>query len=886
MSRLLRCALFVLACAGFSPLADAQYRLVTAAAPAAFARKDASPLILRQRAVRLGPDVLPLAFANRDRYIEIAFFDDAVYRIYLTGREETYNGAESYTGRLAADPLSTFVIVNNGGTISVLFTTKDRRFSMQGSAARGYVASEHVLYDRPDHGPNYRAPPSPALSHAKSGAKVANAPTFVPPPETARDDGSTMDVMVVYTPAARAQNGGTAQMQANIIAQRDYTNLIYANSNVVQRLRLVYMGEVAHTEVNMDVDLPRLEATSDGFLDEVPLLRDLYHADFVSLWGVYTGSCGLGSLMATESATFHPNAYNAVASPACTGAGSATFAHELGHNMGLRHDAFMDSATTVVTAEATGLTTTIPYAHGYVDITNRFRTVMAYPDACNALSPGCNRIPYFSNPAISYNNNPPYGLAFLAPTGTAIAHERQALNDTRETTANFRASLSTFTGPGILSFLPVTYTVAEGAGNVVLKVGRHVGSTGAVSVNYATANGTATAGSDYTTTAGTLTWPAGDTTDKTIAVPILQDAILEGTETFTVTLSVPTGGATISGAGASAIVRITDDEPDTFPVGTALPAGYSTTNTPNANTPDSTWGVDLNQGYLSPASLRSAQAYSPDSNFTTNGNSDLEYTAAFSAGTATFYYKLSGYQTLSGFEFQVDNVAAFSNNTNTAGEVDWTLVSVPITAGTHTLRWRFKNKLSFACARATPAATGGALCADRAWIDTVTLPANTLPTNPPRLANISTRMQVLTGNDVMIGGFVIGGSANKTVAIVATGPSLGAFGIANPLANPTLTLVRSSDQTVIATNDDWQSAANSAQLQSAGFAPSNALESAILINLPPGAYTAIVSGVGNGTGVGLVAVYEVDRADVQRLWHTYVRSDAAFSVQRHEIRVT
>ena len=129
--------------------------------------------------------------------------------------------------------------------------------------------------------------------------------------------------------------------------------------------------------------------------------------------------------------------------------------------------------------------------------------------------------------------------------------------------------------------------------------------------------------------------------------------------------------------------------------------------------------------------------------------------------------------------------------------------------------------------------------------------------NPPRLGNISTRMQVLTGNDVMIGGFVIGGSTTKRVAIVATGPSLAAFGITNPLANPTITLVRSSDQATLATSDDWQSAANAADLTAAGFAPSNALEAAILIDLAPGAYTAIVSGVGNGTGVSVIGVYEV-----------------------------
>src|SRR5258706_4113589 len=117
----------------------------------------------------------------------------------------------------------------------------------------------------------------------------------------------------------------------------------------------------------------------------------------------------------------------------------------------------------------------------------------------------------------------------------------------------------------------------------------------------------------------------------------------------------------------------------------------------------------------------------------------------------------------------------------------------------------------------------------------------------------------------MIGGFVIEGSGNKTVAIVATGPSLTAFGIANALANPMLTLVRSSDQSVIATNDNWGSAANAAQLQAAGFAPCNALEPAILVNLPPGAYTVIVSGVGGGTGVALVAVYAADHPDVPPL---------------------
>lgn len=126
----------------------------------------------------------------------------------------------------------------------------------------------------------------------------------------------------------------------------------------------------------------------------------------------------------------------------------------------------------------------------------------------------------------------------------------------------------------------------------------------------------------------------------------------------------------------------------------------------------------------------------------------------------------------------------------------------------------------------------------------------------PRLANISTRMQVLTGDDVMIGGFIIGGSTAKTVVVRARGPSLTALGVPNALANPVLQLY--SGQTVIAVSDDWGTAANASALQSSGFAPAEPLESAVLITLAPGPYTAIVSGAGGTTGVGLVEVFEVD----------------------------
>ena len=193
------------------------------------------------------------------------------------------------------------------------------------------------------------------------------------------------------------------------------------------------------------------------------------------------------------------------------------------------------------------------------------------------------------------------------------------------------------------------------------------------------------------------------------------------------------------------------------------------------------------------------------------------------------------------------------------GETGWkTFLFDIVTTGNHTLTWRFKNRISSACSGGwIPPAQGAGACADRVWIDAVSLPSSVFP-DPPRLGNLSTRMQVLTGNDVMIGGFVIGGSANKTVVVRARGPSLVPFGIANALANTTLTLVRSSDQAAIAVNDDWQAAPNSFAITASGFAPSDSRESALLVTLAPGAYTAIVSGVGGATGVAIVEVFEVD----------------------------
>jgi hypothetical protein len=123
------------------------------------------------------------------------------------------------------------------------------------------------------------------------------------------------------------------------------------------------------------------------------------------------------------------------------------------------------------------------------------------------------------------------------------------------------------------------------------------------------------------------------------------------------------------------------------------------------------------------------------------------------------------------------------------------------------------------------------------------------------LINIATRSKVQSGDDVMIAGLIIQGNAARTVLITARGPSMALppHNVPGTLANPYLRIY--SGQTVIYENDDWGTNANAAAIGATGNAPSNPLESAVLVTLPPGAYTAIVNGVGATSGIGIVEVF-------------------------------
>ena len=131
------------------------------------------------------------------------------------------------------------------------------------------------------------------------------------------------------------------------------------------------------------------------------------------------------------------------------------------------------------------------------------------------------------------------------------------------------------------------------------------------------------------------------------------------------------------------------------------------------------------------------------------------------------------------------------------------------------------------------------------------------PQSNSRLANISTRASVGPLDDALVTGFIVGDVGGTTVVVRALGSSLASFGLTEVLSDPTLTICDSTG-TVIASNDNWQDDVNEIDIQKNGLAPTDPSESAIVLHLPAGAYTAIVRGANGGTGIGLAEVYTLD----------------------------
>ncbi len=254
------------------------------------------------------------------------------------------------------------------------------------------------------------------------------------------DSAATIDVMILFSNQSASAAGAAMGAQAQQAV--DTANLVYANSGITTRLRLVYAGPANYDESgDFNTDLNRLTSGTDGYMDNVAALRDSYGADLVSLFVENGQYCGLGWIGPSAAYAF------TVINRGCA-SGNLSYPHELGHNFGARHDVYVDSATTPYS-----------YGHGWVDVGQGWRDVMAYNNACAAYGTNCVRIAYLSNPSVTYGS-PPDPTGSTSTADTARVHNQNAL-----TVANFRASKQ---GGGTPS---CTWSLSPGSASVGAAVG-------------------------------------------------------------------------------------------------------------------------------------------------------------------------------------------------------------------------------------------------------------------------------------------------------------------------------------------------------------------------------------------------------------------------------
>jgi hypothetical protein len=374
------------------------------------------PTVVMSRHVRVNFNLLKGdRFQGGAEFILLNLFDNISFQATLERFEERSSTRFTWFGRVAGTTISQVVLVAEDGILAGNVLAESELYQIRAVSDGIHAIRKIEQANFPEEAPPIPVPAGPDQSESLS-----------PSPQS--DDGSLIDVLVVYTAAvANYFSNNLVNVMANIQLAIDETNQSYVNSGVAQRVRLVHAAQVNYTETGTpNTDLSRLQNPGDGYLDEVHSMRDTYGADLVSLWVENLGSsaCGIGYLMTAVSHSFESHAFTVVARNCATGYYS--FGHEMGHNMGAHHDRYV--------APEDGA---FSYSHGYVYTPGRWRTVMAYNNQCGDQGYSCTRIPYWSNPNMSYQGFPT-GISENAPDS---ANNRLSLNNTANTVANFRPSV-------------------------------------------------------------------------------------------------------------------------------------------------------------------------------------------------------------------------------------------------------------------------------------------------------------------------------------------------------------------------------------------------------------------------------------------------------------
>jgi hypothetical protein len=250
------------------------------------------------------------------------------------------------------------------------------------------------------------------------------------------DGGSRADLLVVYTPFARSEEGGVSAMVSLIGTAVGDMNQRLANSGITTRVRLVWHQEMTGYFEDGENELSRLANGSDGFMDEAHVLRDRHRADLVALI-TQTMTSGGDSIcgQAYRASYFGAPDYTGFSRTKRTCIDGGTFAHELGHNAGANHDE--------QTCQGGCASPITPYSYGYrirrdmgLGYYQHWHDTMAY-GLSDPLYGSSTRLPYFSSPNIQYDPSGPGGPYTL---GSSTANVTQTIRDTASMVANWRDS--------------------------------------------------------------------------------------------------------------------------------------------------------------------------------------------------------------------------------------------------------------------------------------------------------------------------------------------------------------------------------------------------------------------------------------------------------------
>ena len=359
-----------------------------------------------------------------ERNLTVALFDDKIVHVELDKVERNAIGASIWSGRIEGDDQSAVTIVVKDQALVATISTLAERFMIEPTEDGRHEAFELDLAAFPKE--------SEPVRTASAGRTIA-ADAIAVDGITVNDSAAFIDVLVAYTDDVRSSLGGTAGAQTAATNAIAAANTAYQNSGVTPRLRLAGTAEVSYAENgNLSGTLGHLAGAFDGNMDELHALRNQVGADAVSLLVINGGGfCGIAYLMTSPSANFASSAFSVV--PNNCAVGNLSFPHELGHNFGLEHDRFVSP----------GGDPAYPYGFGYVDTNNQFRDIMAYATQCGS----CSRIPYFSNPNLTYFNRP-LGVSYESSPSTSADNVR-ALNNAASIIANWRQATS---------YTPATFT--------------------------------------------------------------------------------------------------------------------------------------------------------------------------------------------------------------------------------------------------------------------------------------------------------------------------------------------------------------------------------------------------------------------------------------------